>query len=367
MISLYLQRNCAHLQNSKRCLIVINLILVIMNRTHGYGNMLMKVKQLNYALTKMTPFDGKAILRQGDTGDWIGTFLGHTGAVWSCVLDKHAIKAATGAADFTAKIWDANSGTELVSFTQDHIVRCIDLSKTDSGSKLLTANNSKKISVYDLNSPDSPLSVFAAHEQIIRRVLWCGEDKLTLSISEDKTMRLWDMRDVNSKSVATHHMWSTELSNPINDVQFHIPYSESQVNAVVAYGNSVQTYTFDWRYPNLTEAPEPNVTFTLSCPINSVSHHPTEKLLVCGGGDHIIYRLNAETGEVLETCKGHFGPLHCVRFSPDGLLFASGSEDGTVRLWQTVVGSDFGLWKLTVPEETNSVNCSNSASSKEKL
>ncbi|CAH8612254.1 unnamed protein product [Heterobilharzia americana] len=259
--------------------------------------------------------DGKAILRQGDTGDWIGTFLGHTGAVWSCVLDKHAIKAATGAADFTAKIWDANSGTELVSFTQDHIVRCIDLSKTDSGSKLLTANNSKKISVYDLNSPDSPLSVFAAHEQIIRRVLWCGEDKLTLSISEDKTMRLWDMRDVNSKSVATHHMWSTELSNPINDVQFHIPYSESQVNAVVAYGNSVQTYTFDWRYPNLTEAPEPNVTFTLSCPINSVSHHPTEKLLVCGGGDHIIYRLNAETGEVLETCKGHFGPLHCVRFS----------------------------------------------------
>ena len=49
-------------------------------------------------------------------------------------------------------------------------------------------------------------------------------------------------------------------------------------------------------------------------------------------GGFEIKLVNYITSEELAEIKGHFGPVHSLAFTPDGKAFASGSEDGFVRL-----------------------------------
>jgi len=41
---------------------------------------------------------------------------------------------------------------------------------------------------------------------------------------------------------------------------------------------------------------------------------------------------------VLATLEGHKDYVHCLASSPDGKVLASGSADGTVRLWEVPSG-----------------------------
>merc|ERR1719408_447521 len=95
------------------------------------------------------------MLRDGDTGDWVGTFQGHKGAVWSVSLNREATKAATAGADFTARLWDATTGDQLLELTEGHVVKTVKLSQHDDR-LLLTGGNERRLRLYDVNAPDRP-------------------------------------------------------------------------------------------------------------------------------------------------------------------------------------------------------------------
>ena len=68
--------------------------------------------------------------------------------MWSAKLDAPALRAATGSADFSAKLWDALSGDQLLDFNCSHIVKSVDFSPCNK--QLLCAGKFKKLKIFDL-------------------------------------------------------------------------------------------------------------------------------------------------------------------------------------------------------------------------
>ncbi|CAB4386178.1 WD40 repeat-like protein [Rhizophagus irregularis] len=282
--------------------------------------------------------DGNPMLRDGPTGDWIGTFTGHKGAVWSAKLSKDASKAVTASADFTAKVWDTYTGDILHSFTHDHIVRSADLS--DDGTRIVSGGQEKKLRIFDLNKPDDPASEAEGHESTIKSVIWDGERNVILSAGDDKEIRVWDVRNFDQINTfkTEHPITSMELSA-------NGKYITSTAGKVVHFLDA-STYQVFKSVPTAYD-------------VSSVSLHPDHKRFVAGGSNDLWVRIyDFESGKELEVYKGHHGPIHTVSYSPDGEIYATGSEDGTIRLWQTTPGKSYGLWqnKASKDEKENDVN-----------
>ncbi|XP_021931927.1 serine-threonine kinase receptor-associated protein [Zootermopsis nevadensis] len=280
--------------------------------------------------------DGKPMLRQGDTGDWIGTFEGHKGAVWGVALNPQATKAATGAADFNAKVWDAVTGEEIHSFQHNHIVKSVNFSSDST--LFATGSNEKLVRIFDLNKPEATPTVFSGHTSGIRHVIFFRGDTHLVTCADDRTLRVWDR-------TSGQEVQKLDFSA----IPSSLEVARDGSTLTVTHGNVVSF----WDAQSLKKIRE----FTVPTQVNSASLHPDKTIFVCGGEDLKMYKFDYTTGTEIESFKGHFGPVHCVRFSPDGELYASGSEDGTLRLWQTTVGKTYGLWKCieSNPISTESV------------
>ncbi len=66
---------------------------------------------------------------------------------------------------------------------------------------------------------------------------------------------------------------------------------------------------------------------------STLAFSPDGSLLACGSDDSTVKLWNTMNGELISVFTAHLSTVYILTFSPDGTILASGSSDGTVRFW----------------------------------
>eukprot|EP00252_Welwitschia_mirabilis_P001766 TRINITY_DN11709_c0_g1_i1.p1 TRINITY_DN11709_c0_g1~~TRINITY_DN11709_c0_g1_i1.p1 ORF type:complete len:327 (-),score=67.90 TRINITY_DN11709_c0_g1_i1:577-1557(-) len=273
-------------------------------------------------------------------GERLGTYRGHNGAVWCCDVSRDSTRLITGSADTTAKLWDVQTGTQLYSFAFGSPARAVDFSEGDKLCVMTTdpfmdspsAIHVKRIEKDLTNQNQESILKITGIKGRINRAVWGPLNMTIISAGEDGIVRVWDAETgkliKESDKETGHHKAITSLAKSADGSHF-------------LTGSQDKTAKL-WDIRTLTLLK----TYVTERPVNAVAISPLLDHVVIGGGQEASHVTTTDRRagkfeakffhKILEEeiggVKGHFGPINALAFNPDGRSFASGGEDGYVRL-----------------------------------
>lgn len=236
--------------------------------------------------------DRLPMLRDGVTGDWIGTWNGHKGAVWSCRLDAFANLAATASGDFSVAVWDAITGKHICDLPHKHICKCSDFSP--NAKLLATAGHEGILRIFDLEKvllqkEYTPTLEIPHDGQVINKLNWLS-DTIVLTGTKEGKVIFWNV-DAPSAPIGEIE---TEEGAEIRDMEL------SGQTLSVAAGTKV--YFFDINTKQLLKSYKMPIHFRDE---GGCSLHPDGTKFIAGGSDLWVRVFDYETGNELACLKGH--------------------------------------------------------------
>jgi WD40 repeat protein len=214
------------------------------------------------------------------------TLIGHRAEIRAASWSQDGRRLATGSADGTAKVWDAESGRHLLSL-KGHTSPVWSVSWSPDGQRLATASEDGTAKVWDANSGREILTL-KGHTNCVTSVAWSADGKRPatgcgrMHGSGENSAKVWDaMTGRAILNLKGHREWASGLS---------------------------------W-------SPDGEQSATAS-------------------GDGTVRLWDATGGRQLHTLKGHTGGILSVAWCPDGKRLATGGMDATAKVWDAVDGRE---------------------------
>lgn len=291
--------------------------------------------------------DNAASIWYSSNGERLGTLEGHKGVIWSIDVDPETLYCATGAGDLSVKLWKVETGECLYTWDLPSPVRRVHFSP--DGKRLLAIADQVMghvgtITVYDINRDQGLLQLTKASLVIETAsdgakatvAAFTGDGKYIIVGHDNGFVSKYDA--VTGERIATrqvHGIHNEDQNITVTDVQFSPDSTYFITSSKDRCAVLVDVETFDILK-----------VYKADAPMNTAAITPVKDFVILGGGQearnvtttaesqgkfearfyHKIFE--DEIGRV----KGHFGPLNTVAVHPDGTGYASGGEDGFIRV-----------------------------------
>ncbi|KAG0672047.1 translation initiation factor eIF3 subunit [Kluyveromyces marxianus] len=287
--------------------------------------------------------DSVASIWYSINGERLGTLDDHSGTIWSIDVDENTTYCLTGGADFCFKIWEIATGVAVHSVsTRSPVIR---VEFSPDGTKLLIVldavmghvgsivvyslirnENGEIVKVneepeYEINTIEEATKVFVASWSYNGKYIVAGHDDGQISTYNGESGEFIQVKKIHEKS--------------IKDIQFSPDRTYFITSSRDSAACLIDVNTLDVLK-----------TYKADCPLNSACITPLKEFVILGGGQDAkdVTTTSAREGKFeariyhkvfedeIGRVKGHFGPLNYVAVSPTGTSYASGGEDGYIRL-----------------------------------
>ncbi|XP_059893912.1 apoptotic protease-activating factor 1 isoform X1 [Gadus macrocephalus] len=268
------------------------------------------------------------------SGEKLLEVTAHDDEVLCCAFSPDDRLLATCSADRKVKVWNAERGSLLRKFEEEHEEQINHCVFTNGPRCLLLATCSNdgfmNTKLWNLNKPSSQNTMFG-HLEPVTHCSFSPDDKHLATCSRDGSLKLFGVSSANEwKSFSVKDLFQEEEEGEEGEVHVKCStWSPDGTRVICAARNAVFVFSVESSelLLEIRSSRGSTVQYLHACPVSgllavALSHYTVE-----------LWDL-VSTKKVADLC-GHLSWVHGVQFSPDGTMLLSCSDDHTVRLWET--------------------------------
>jgi WD40 repeat protein/serine/threonine protein kinase len=267
------------------------------------------------------------------------------GIIASANYSPDGSKIVTGSWDFSARIWNANTGADLRKLAGDDghtgFVNSAVFSPDAAGRWVLTASDDGTAKIWDA-ATGSVLATLLGHEDRVRHATFSKDGTRILTSSNDRTARIWTLKETAQANGSTTieaaitqvfngHKWAVVSAEFSDDGKLVITASEDNTARIWDAANGKELSVLAGHTARVT-----SVAF-------APGNDPTRA--VTASQDGAVKLWDTQENKEILTLDGHTREVTSVAFSPDGKYVLTASEDGRAILWLTTP------WETAPPKE----------------